>query len=143
MTSTLLIDCDGVLTDGRLHIDHTGEKMFKAFHTRDVRAIRELIYNGFEVVIITADDWPGIFHFAKKVGAVVEIVRDKGKITHPEYIAIGDDAWDIPMLRRAKKAFAPCNADQAVFNQVPSVITLATRGGEGVIADMLRHLLPC
>lgn len=136
----ILIDCDGVLTDGRLHIDHTGEKMFKAFHTRDVRAIRELIFLGYEVVIVTADDWPGIHHFAKKVGAIVEITRDKGMLAYHDYIAIGDDAWDVPMLKKASRAYAPADADPSVFVAVPRLLKLDIRGGEGCVAAVLRDL---
>ncbi len=140
---TILIDCDGVLTDGALTIDHRGEKMFKRFHTRDVRAIRELIYNGYEVTIVSADDWPGIDHFADKVGADVMIVRDKSQIRWPvPFIAVGDDAWDLSMLLAAAEgyAFCPADADPSVKRQ-RTVTTLATSAGRGVIAELARRLL--
>ena len=70
MTNIIITDADGVLTDGTLTIDHKGEKVFKKFHTRDVRAIRELVANGFEIYILSADEWEGTRHFAEKVGAV-------------------------------------------------------------------------
>ncbi|HEY4282642.1 MAG TPA: hypothetical protein VGM62_06210 [Chthoniobacterales bacterium] len=139
---TILIDCDGVLTDGALTIDHRGEKMFKRFHTRDVRAIRELIYNGFEVTIVSADDWPGIYRFADKVGADVRVCRDKSKVGAPPFVAIGDDTWDLPMLRRAGKgnAFCPADADRAILES-DCVIALKTSAGHGVIAELARYLL--
>ena len=140
MPKTILIDCDGVLTDGRLTIDHRGEKPFKSFHTRDVRAIRELIYNGYEVVIVSADDWPGIYHFAKKVGADVCISRDKTQIPYDDYIAVGDDAWDVGMLKKAKKAFCPNDADLSAL-AVPGIVRVTTDGGHGVIAEMAREIL--
>lgn len=137
---SVLIDCDGVLTDGALTMDHLGEKMFKRFHTRDVRAIRELIFNGFEVVIVSADDWTGIYHFADKVGAEVYICRDKGKIPFDNFIAIGDDAWDIPMLKAARRAFATFDADPSV-KILPGITRLGTPGGQGVIAELVTYLL--
>lgn len=137
---TILLDCDGVLTDGRLHIDASGFKMFKSFHTRDVRAIRELVYRGFEVVIVSVDDWEGITAFANKVGAEVHFTRDKGNLPFSNFIAVGDDAWDVPMLRNAVQAFAPSTADQSVFSAVPNCISLC-RGGEGVVAALLRYLI--
>jgi 3-deoxy-D-manno-octulosonate 8-phosphate phosphatase (KDO 8-P phosphatase) len=140
MPKVILIDCDGVLTDGRLTIDHNGEKQFKQFHTRDVRAIRELVYNGYEVVIVSCDDWPGIYHFADKVGADVFISRDKKDLPYTDYIAVGDDAWDVQMLINAKLAYCPMDADISV-RRLPNVICLSVNGGNGVIADLTRRLL--
>jgi len=136
----ILIDCDGVLTDGRLTIDHAGEKMFKQFHTRDVRAIRELIFNGYEVVIVSADDWPGVKHFADKVGAEVCFTRDKNCLPYEKYIAVGDDAWDIPMLKKAAEAFSPADCAAEVA-WIPEITILDVKGGAGVIAELVRRLL--
>lgn len=138
--NVILIDCDGVLTDGRLTIDHRGEKPFKQFHTRDVRAIRELIYNGYEVVIVSADDWPGINYFADKVGATVHISRNKSDLPYGNYIAVGDDAWDVGMLSKAKVAFCPADADLSAM-AVLGVIVMKTPGGQGVIAELVRRLV--
>lgn len=142
--SLVLIDVDGILTDGRFHIDHTGEKLFKSFHTRDVRAIRELVFNGYEITLISADDWPGLNFFAEKVGADVLFLREKEKLPESllkrEFIAIGDDAWDVPMLKRAKLAFCPSDADASVM-RLPSILPLHCQGGAGVIAHLVRYLL--
>jgi 3-deoxy-D-manno-octulosonate 8-phosphate phosphatase KdsC-like HAD superfamily phosphatase len=136
----LIVDCDGVLTDGTLTIDHRGDKFFKSFHTRDVRAIRELVFNGFEVVIVTADEWPGLAHFAEKVGADAMLgCRDKSRQAGG-YIAIGDDAWDVSLLRGAVLAFAPADADPCVL-ALPNVTRLETCGGRGVVAELARRLL--
>jgi len=128
-----------VLTDGRLTIDHRGEKLFKQFHSRDVRAIRELVFSGYAVVIITADDWPGIYAFADKVGAEVLVLRDKHELQLRDYIAVGDDAWDVPMLQHARLAFAPSDADPSVL-ALPNVTRLQTAGGRGVIAELVARL---
>lgn len=131
----ILIDCDGVLTDGRLTIDHLGEKLFKQFHSRDVRSIRELVFMGFEVSIVTADEWSGIFHFAKKVGAEVLISRDK-IFQLKDYIAVGDDAWDKKMLENARLKFCPADAD-SIIKKIPGIVVLNCLGGQGVIAELV------
>jgi len=140
MSTVILIDVDGVLTDGRLTIDHNGEKQFKQFHTRDVRAIRELVYNGYEVVLVSADDWEGIHYFADKVGADVLISRDKRDLPYKDYIAIGDDAWDIQMLANATDAYCPHDADVSVLS-IMGINRLETHGGRGCIAEMARAIL--
>lgn len=132
------IDIDGVLTDGKMYIDHTGEKMFKAFHSRDVRAIRELIYNGFQVILVTADDHPSGKHFADKVGAEFIFERDKSKLTTADY-AIGDDVWDVPMFRSCNRNFCPFDAVDAVKG-ITGMWVLPSKGGHGVIADFVVHL---
>lgn len=137
----LLIDVDGVLTDGVLTIDHRGEKLFKRFHTRDVRAIREFVAHGWEVVLVSADDWPGIHAYAEKVGAEVYVAKDKDDLPYDRpFVAVGDDAWDVPMLRRAAIAYCPSDADCSVM-LLQGIRMLETRGGRGVVAELARRLL--
>lgn len=139
---TILIDCDGVLTDGKQYIDHTGEKMFLAFHSRDVRAIRELIANGYHVVIVTANDSESVKKFAGKVGADYHYSRDKGNLPYENYIAVGDDAWDLRMLEKAQLAFCPKDADPALkYSNMGKLKMLPVNGGQGVIAELVRHIL--
>lgn len=133
------IDVDGTLTDGKMYIDHTGEKMFKAFCSRDVRAIRELIANGCDVTLVSADSHHSAVHFANKVGADFRCLRDKSKLP-PADIAIGDDAWDTAMLKAAKRAFCPNDADPAV-RSLMCVEVLKTNGGQGVIAEMIKTII--
>lgn len=134
----IYVDCDGVLTDGHLTINDRGEKQFKRFHTRDVPAIRGLIAKGWEVVIVTADDWGVVHHFASKVGASVIVTGQKGELP-PAEIAIGDDSMDAPMLRNAKQAFCPADAVKSV-RQMAGITVLETKGGQGVMAE-LREIL--
>jgi len=138
--NTILVDCDGVLTDGKLTIDRNGEKSFKSFHARDVRAIRELVSHGYNIVLVTADGWPGIYHFAEKVRAEVCVKRNKAEIPYTNYLAIGDDAWDVPMMENASGRFAPLDADPSIL-QMPFVNRLETPGGKGVMAELARILL--
>ncbi|HRI24365.1 MAG TPA: hypothetical protein PLZ45_06790 [Ferruginibacter sp.] len=135
----IVCDCDGVLTDGRLNIDHTGTKMFKSFHTKDVRAIREFIANGYEFYIVSCDDY-GAKAFAEKVGAVFIELRDKSKVRDyvpGPFICIGDDAWDLPMMDRATIAFRPKDADSSVVHYRPFTVN----GGHGVVAELATILL--
>lgn len=143
--NVIVCDCDGVLTDGRLNIDHTGEKMFKSFHTKDIRAIRELVANGYEFYIVTADDWPGGKEFAQKVGAGFVYLRDKSKVKDHvgdrPFIAIGDDVWDVPMMAMAEKAFTPADGHQFSRTALIGYTRMETKGGHGIIAELLNYIL--
>lgn len=135
---TIVIDCDGCLTDGKQYITSDGSKLFKAFHSRDVAAIRELIYNGWRVVIVTADDDLSGKHFAEKVGAEFLFLRDKSKIPFDYLAAVGDSAWDIPTLNKATYAFCPYDADR---NHTPlHTRRLQRNGGEGLMTDVIAEL---
>lgn len=134
----IAIDIDGVLTDGKLYMDHRGEKLFKSFNSRDIRAIRELIYNGIRVIFVSADDSKINKQFAMKCGAEFEYVRDKQGIH--AHIAIGDDTWDIPMLKNAQIKFCPADADSEV-KKIEGIKILPISGGNGVIAEMIHHVL--
>lgn len=138
--NTLIIDIDGVLTDGKLYADHTGEKMFKAFHSRDIRAIREFVSAGYRVILVTADDWAGGISYAEKVGAEIIIERNKSSLSFTNYAAIGDDAFDAGMLRKANVKFAPFDCDKSV-QEIEGINILQTEGGKGVIAELARLLL--
>ena len=66
----LLLDVDGVLTDGKVYVAHDGER-FKAFNSRDNRAIAEFIARGWEVHLVSASKWPGLKQFSENTGAQV------------------------------------------------------------------------
>ena len=137
------MDVDGVLTDGKLTIDHKGEKLFKQFHTRDVRAIRELVANGVEVYIVSADEWGGSQHFADKVGAEFFYLRDKKKLVDSlkarRWACVGDDAWDIGLLQCADMRFCPADADVHV-RKLRGIHVLQTPAGKGCIAEIVTIL---
>lgn len=132
---TIVCDLDGVLTDGKQYITSDGSKMFKAFHSRDIAAIRELIFNGWRFVIVTADDDESGKHFADKVGAEFLVLRDKSQIPFLYQVAIGDSAWDIPMLEKAKFAFYPADGDYLVMPD--NAKDLGRKGGEGVMSSVV------
>jgi len=134
----IIIDFDGVLTDGKIFYTHDG-KQFKGTNTRDVRAIRELISHGYDVTILTASNWSGSKDFAKKTGADVVILKEKIKFLETfngSYIAIGDDVWDHPLIESASRFFAPRDCDKLIKNN-PKVEILDCDGGSGVIAELV------
>jgi 3-deoxy-D-manno-octulosonate 8-phosphate phosphatase (KDO 8-P phosphatase) len=107
----LILDVDGVLTDGRIIMDHKGREI-KAFNVRDGHGLRLLREAGIEVAILTGRSSPvvqkraddlGILWVRQgihdKVGAYQEIARKMG-ITDDEACFIGDDLVDIPLLKR-------------------------------------------
>lgn len=138
----IVCDCDGVLTDGKFWMDGNGG-IIKGFNVRDVRAIKELISYGYEFWIVTASSWSGMEHYAKKTGAEIFVLRDKSQLNLQEtdYIAIGDDVWDVEILKNAWLKFCPCDADTSVI-RIENMNLLSSKGGAGCIAELVNILRP-
>ena len=139
--NTLLIDFHGVMTDGRQSVSQDGRYLFDHVHTRDTRAIRELVARGYRVVILTASGNPIITAFAERMKVELHVVRDKSSVLEQylPFIAVGDDAWDVQMLEKAERAFCPLDADISV-RSVEGVEVLDVLGGYGCLAEVLHKL---
>lgn len=135
---TLLIDFDGVLTNGKINLTHDGEA-FREVHSRDLRAIREIIAKGIRVIIVTASSSPIIEQYAKKVKAELIVCREKGEIDTSDFGIFGficDDVWDLKLAEKAAKVWTPADADQSLSK----FEKLQTKGGDGVIAELVTIL---
>jgi 3-deoxy-D-manno-octulosonate 8-phosphate phosphatase (KDO 8-P phosphatase) len=133
------IDIDGCLTDSKIWVTHKGE-ISKGFNSRDLAAIRELIAYGHEVHIVTASSWPGAESYLKRSGASLHILRNKEEIPFHYDVALGDSAWDIPMLRKAKFMFCPADA-QSEVRIMNHMNVLKTKGGEGVMCEIVDNFI--
>jgi 3-deoxy-D-manno-octulosonate 8-phosphate phosphatase (KDO 8-P phosphatase) len=146
----LLLDVDGVLTDGRLTYGPDGEEQ-KVFHVRDGLGLKLLQKAGVKVGILTGRGNAALEARARDLGLDVLIQKrsDKGPAfaeflsgqgTSPDRVAaIGDDLQDLPILHRCALSFAPADAMAEVRERVDRVLTL--RGGEGVVRELCEILL--
>ena len=146
----LILDVDGVLTDGRLWYGPAGEAL-KAFHVHDGAGIKAVQAAGIEVAIISGRDSPAVSARARELG-IVQVVQgcaDKGaafdamcealKIPAGQVACVGDDTPDLPMLARAGLAIAVSNAHPTVREVAHRITTLA--GGQGAVREVCDHLL--
>jgi 3-deoxy-D-manno-octulosonate 8-phosphate phosphatase (KDO 8-P phosphatase) len=146
----LVLDVDGVLTDGRLHISASGEEL-KVFHVRDGSGLVAIQREGITVAIISGRDSPAVIRRASELGIahVRQGVADKGAeldrllaelgIPAEETACVGDDTPDAPMLRRAGLAIG-------VADSHPALLALAhwttkSNGGHGAVREVCDLLL--
>ena len=146
----LVLDVDGVLTDGSIHIDDRGVET-KTFHARDGAGLRIWMRLGGEVAIITGRSSMALQHRAAELGIqhVFQGVGDKLEvlgnllnalgITASETAAIGDDLPDLPMLRLAEYPIAVADA-AAEVREMASFVTIRP-GGRGAVLEAIEHLL--
>ncbi len=147
----LLMDCDGVLTDGRLYYTESGEQM-KVFNVRDGQGIVSWHKAGFQSGIISGRDAQKILearaaelgmHYIKapsqdKAKDFEDILRD-AKVTADEVAYIGDDIGDVCLL---EKVGLPIAVADAALEILPyALYKTGTKGGFGAIREITDLLL--
>jgi 3-deoxy-D-manno-octulosonate 8-phosphate phosphatase (KDO 8-P phosphatase) len=147
--SLLILDVDGVLTDGGIIRDDTGQQI-KRFHVRDGAGIVLWRRIGRDVAIITGKESAvvshraeelGIQHVYQNVGNKLEAydqVKDELGITDSQIAYIGDDLPDLPVMRRAAVPIAVADA----VEEVRAVAKYTTKypGGYGAVRDAIEFL---
>jgi 3-deoxy-D-manno-octulosonate 8-phosphate phosphatase (KDO 8-P phosphatase) len=146
----LVLDVDGVLTDGRLHISGDGEHV-KVFHVRDGSGLVALRRAGVALAIISGRESAAVTRRAQELGIahVLQGVTDKGAaldallgqlgLDADGVACVGDDTPDVPMLARAGLAVAVADAHptaRAAAHWVTSV-----SGGHGAVREVCDLLL--
>jgi 3-deoxy-D-manno-octulosonate 8-phosphate phosphatase (KDO 8-P phosphatase) len=146
----LLLDVDGILTDGKLYFSNSGEES-KAFHSLDGHGIKMLIHAGIAVGIITgresnivtkraADLGIDILYQGRedKIDVLKEIIVDKG-ITADAIAYAGDDLPDLPVLQAVGLSFSVPRAHADVKDAVNAITTRL--GGEGAVREITDFIL--
>jgi 3-deoxy-D-manno-octulosonate 8-phosphate phosphatase (KDO 8-P phosphatase) len=146
----LVLDVDGVLTDGRLHITADGEET-KVFHVRDGSGIVAVQRAGIQVAIISGRASAAVTRRAAELGIrhVRQGIGDKGaaleQLLHELQLApamlacVGDDTPDLPMLERASLAIVVADAHALVRPAAHWITTAA--GGHGAVREVCDLLL--
>jgi len=146
----LLLDVDGVLTDGRIILDDRGVET-KHFDVRDGQGIVLLMRAGIEVGLITARTSKAVRYRAKELGLRIvrqgiqnkaitygEIRRQSG-LAETQIAYIGDDIGDVKILRRVGLAVTVKDGWEELFQSVDYVTERP--GGRGAVREVAELLL--
>lgn len=146
----VILDVDGVLTDGGITLDSQGQEL-KRFNVYDGTGIKYLQRSGITIAIISGRySEPtairakqldiGIVHQRSldKLETFQEILHKTG-VREEETAYMGDDLIDLPVLRRVGFPIAPANARPEV-KQVATLVT-KTPGGSGAVREAAEHIL--
>lgn len=146
----LLLDVDGVLTDGRLYYSRAGESL-KVFHVRDGLAVRLAARAGLRVGLLSGRASAALARRAAdlRFDAVLTGRDDKDTAfgefldrydTDAKRVAyIADDLPDLKVLGRCGLALAPADAAPEVRAVAHRVLTCA--GGEGAVREAVETIL--
>jgi 3-deoxy-D-manno-octulosonate 8-phosphate phosphatase (KDO 8-P phosphatase) len=146
----LVLDVDGVLTDGRLYYSARGETL-KVFHVRDGLGIRALMQSGVEVAVITGRRTRalaarcrdlGIRHVAQGVDDKLAVLRRlcaRLGIPLRACACVGDDVVDLPLFDAVGLSFAVADAHPAARRAAHRITRLP--GGAGAVREVCDELL--
>ncbi|GAB4390570.1 MAG: hypothetical protein Kow0025_23520 [Thermodesulfovibrionales bacterium] len=146
----LILDVDGVLTDGSIILDGGGNEL-KRFHVRDGHGIKMLQRAGVQVAIITGRSSEAVRRRAEELG--IEEVHQGSRMkteAYEEMLArlglrdeetafVGDDVVDIPILRRAGLSIAVADATEEA--KAAAMAVTEGRGGRGAVREVTDFLL--
>jgi 3-deoxy-D-manno-octulosonate 8-phosphate phosphatase (KDO 8-P phosphatase) len=146
----LLLDVDGVMTDGRIVYDANGLEI-KAFNVKDGHGIKMLQRHGIEVGIITGRTSVVVDFRARELGISLLYqgslkklesyadVKLKTGLVDSQIAYMGDDIIDVPVMRRVGFSAAPPDA-------LPEVLAVAdfvsvNAGGKGAVREVCDLIL--
>lgn len=146
----LLMDCDGVLTDGRITLLSDGDEE-KSFHTRDGHGIVLLHRAGLRSGIISGRTSTLVERRARELGMAYvkqgtwdkvkefeQALREAG-VEEEEVAFIGDDVTDIPLMQRSELALAV--ADAAEETRMAAHYVTQLPGGFGAVREVCEIIL--
>ena len=146
----LLLDVDGVLTDGRLYYGNSGEEL-KAFDIQDGLGIKLLQRGGIKVGIITGrtsnllkrraqelDIQPLVQGREDKLTALNELHEDMD-IDLEEIAFVGDDLPDLAVIRRVGLGITPANGNHILASQ--ALWQTKKSGGNGAVREVAELIL--
>ena len=146
----LILDVDGVLTDGRIVIDDAGLES-KQFDVRDGHGLKMLMRYGIGVVLLTGRRSRVVEHRAAELGITeihqgilnkaeaFEEILTRRQIAPEETACVGDDVVDIPLLRRT--GFSVAVADAVL--ETRQIVDYVTHhdGGRGAVREVCEVIL--
>lgn len=146
----LLLDVDGVLTDGRVFYGSGGEEL-KAFHTRDGLGLRLLQNAGIGLGLISGRKSEAVHRRAEELNirwvylgvrnkaTLVEDIASESGIPLEHMAFVGDDLVDLPPMARVGTPIAVADA----VDEVKAAAVLITRaeGGRGAVREIAESIL--
>jgi 3-deoxy-D-manno-octulosonate 8-phosphate phosphatase (KDO 8-P phosphatase) len=146
----LVLDVDGVMTDGRIIMDHEGRET-KNFNVKDGHGMKILMRYGVDVILVTGRKSTVVEHRARDLGIgeihqgvhnkleIAEAILRNRSMNYDHMAFVGDDIVDIPVLKRAGFSVAVADAVEDVKKCVDYVTV--NKGGRGAVREVCELIL--
>jgi 3-deoxy-D-manno-octulosonate 8-phosphate phosphatase (KDO 8-P phosphatase) len=150
MLKLVILDVDGVLTDGKKYYDRDGAVRLKTFCDKDWTAIKRFKALGIKVIFLTGDTFNVTIAENRNIDVIVNrqngTHRDKSDYLHEicqeynvdakEIVFAGDDIFDYHLMELVGKAYCPTDSPL----EIKSVAIPIAKGGENFVMHMFDHL---
>lgn len=145
----LVLDLDGVITDGTILLTPTGDEL-RSVHFHDLDAVAKVRRRGVDVAILSGENNPGGHRVAARFGIDEAVWGAKDKLAElkaltdrlghslTETCYVGDSDRDGPAIEAAGVGMAPADATPTAQRAADHVLTAI--GGSGVVAEAVRVL---
>jgi len=154
----VILDIDGVLTDGTKSYDSEGKVSHKRFNDKDFTAIKRLKSSGVSVCFLSGDknvneeiaNKRGIdFYFSRSADGSLDkssflpLLYDKYGANKDTTVYVGDDLFDLDIILKVKYSYCPSDAiyDIKLWCKASCNGVLERKGGEGVVSDLYEDLV--
>lgn len=147
----LVVDVDGVMTDGGMYFTENGDQM-KKFNAKDGMAILHLTKSDFQVAIISSGfkaeavqrraEMLGIQHCSVSRNPKIETLKElcsKLSIDFENVAIIGDDINDLEVMKNV--GFSACPSDAVTVVKSNVNLILNKKGGEGCVREFIDHYI--
>lgn len=144
----LILDVDGVLTDGTKVYDIHHNVLSKRFTCKDFTAIKRFIASGIKVIMLSGDAFNKSMAKKRNIdfycsrnedlsldkSRYVQIFSDKYNIPIQNMAFVGDDYFDLSIFRKLNYTFCPKDSPNIIKDH--ATIVLESNGGSGVIVEL-------
>jgi 3-deoxy-D-manno-octulosonate 8-phosphate phosphatase (KDO 8-P phosphatase) len=146
----MVLDVDGVMTDGRLYFDAQGEAL-KVFHVRDGLGLKQLMRAGVEVAVISGRRSEAVSARCRELGiqhleqgcddkvAALDRLLARLNLSREHVVCVIDDTSDLALARASGVAIAVADAHEEVRAAADRVTTL--KGGRGAVREVCDWLI--
>ena len=146
----VVLDVDGVLTDGQIYIDSNGNEI-KKFNVKDGLGIKLMQESNIEIALVSGGSPKSAIHRADKLkikncffdvkdkkNIVIKLIKNM-KLDKDQVLYVGDDLNDLCVKNVVGIFATPKDATKIVKNQAQLV--LSKKGGDGAIREIAELLL--
>ena len=148
----LILDVDGVLTDGKKYYNRDGDVVMKTFCDKDWTAIKRFRAMGVNVIFLTGDPFNEKIASNRNIDCIVnrkdgrhtdkedylQEICDTYKVTEKEIAFVGDDIFDMGIIKKVKYSYCPEDSTEEIQNAVTDIITAP--GGNNCIMILFDYL---
>tara|TARA_R100001377_G_scaffold10268_1_gene5183 strand:+ start:809 stop:1336 length:528 start_codon:yes stop_codon:yes gene_type:complete len=143
----IILDVDGVLTNGKKYYNDTGLAQYKTFCDKDFSAIKKFRSSSCRVIFLSGDkninesiaSNRGIdFYYSRNKckSSFISQLKEKYSVLESSMCCIGDDIFDFPIMEKVAYKFCPKDAVLQIKDLCGSQNVLERKGGDNVLDEL-------